>query len=95
MKRAHEKAGNKHSLPVKKKEFEEHLEGIEAFFSYASHSQAKEILWDWLAATVTGRYNKEMGFYERASIITMYEHIVQLVDAAGKLNEHWLASKKK
>jgi hypothetical protein len=68
---------------------------IDELFDFAELNDARELLWEWLKVTVTGTYHKNLGSTERAAIITMYEKMEKLLEAAHVLHEKTNTSKKK
>jgi len=60
---------------------------IAELFDLAHLPQVREILWDWLKATVTGSYPKSLSSKERTAIILLYEKVEKLVEAAHIMHE--------
>ena len=50
-------------------------------FDFAHLPELKNLLWEWLKATVTGSYNKTLSKRERASILLLYEYLQKLLEA--------------
>lgn len=44
--------------------------------------QVREVLWQWFSVTVAGNYNKALTRSQRQDIVTLYEQLVKLVEAA-------------
>jgi len=59
----------------------EHLPGI------------RNLLWDWLKATVIGNYNRELDKRERHIIILTYEKLQRMIEAAHIMNEQYKRAK--
>ncbi len=55
---------------------------IHELFDFADLADTRELLWSWLKITVTGTYHKELSSSERSAIITLYEKMEKLVEAA-------------
>jgi len=55
---------------------------IAELFDFADLADVRELLWGWLKVTVTGTYHKELTASERSAIITLYEKMEKLVEAA-------------
>lgn len=51
-------------------------------FDYAHVPEIKEILLNWLKATVTGNYNQHLTRRERAELVFFFEKMERLVEAA-------------
>lgn len=60
---------------------------IDELFDFADLADARELLWDWLKTTVTGSYHKQLTSTERSALITMFEKIEKLLEAAYVLHE--------
>ncbi|MFZ6024835.1 MAG: hypothetical protein ACOYVG_10345 [Bacteroidota bacterium] len=54
---------------------------IAELFDFAHLPELKQLLWEWLKATVSGSYNKTLSKRERASILLLYEHMEKLIEA--------------
>jgi hypothetical protein len=68
---------------LSEKETENPLLVFYQLFDYASLPHLKEHLWSWLKLTVTAGYHKKYIHYnERDNIITLYEHMEKLIEAA-------------
>lgn len=65
---------------------------IDEIFDFAQLPDAKELLWEWLKATVTGTFHKNLSASERYAIISLYEKLNKLLDATHIL--HTARSKK-
>lgn len=50
----------------------------EQFFDFYSHQGAKEMLWKWFSATVTGGFS-ELSPIEKENIISLYERLNNLL----------------
>lgn len=59
---------------------------IDEFFDFAHLPEVRELLWEWLKVTVTGTYHKELNASERSAILTLYEQLSRLVEAAHILH---------
>jgi hypothetical protein len=55
---------------------------IDDLFDFAHLPDIRELMWEWLKATVTGTYHKELSSSERSAILSLYEHLTRLVEAA-------------
>lgn len=55
---------------------------VDELFDFAAHPELKQLLWTWLKVTVTGTYHKELSSHERSAILSLYEKMEKLVDAA-------------
>jgi hypothetical protein len=56
---------------------------IQQFFEYASLSNCREYLWEWLKVTVSGTFNTGlMEKDQRFDMIYFYENIEKLIEAA-------------
>jgi hypothetical protein len=60
---------------------------IESFFEYATLPQAKDKLWVWLEATVTGSFCKELNCRERCNMVFFYSHVEKLMEAVHIIHE--------
>lgn len=60
---------------------------IHEIFDFADLADIRELLWDWLKTTVTGDYHKQLTATERSTILTMYEKMEKLIEAAYLLQE--------
>ncbi|MEO8172350.1 MAG: hypothetical protein ABI581_04675 [Sediminibacterium sp.] len=60
---------------------------IDELFDFADLQDVRELLWSWLKTTVTGTYHKDLSASERYAIITLYEKIEKLVEAAHVMHE--------
>lgn len=60
---------------------------IHELFDWAHFWQIRPILWDLFKATITGSYSKNFTKKERFDIVTLYEHIEKLIEAAHVINE--------
>ncbi len=54
---------------------------IAELFDFAHLPELKQMLWEWLKATVSGSYNKTLSKRERASILLLYEYMEKLIEA--------------
>ncbi|MEJ7778906.1 MAG: hypothetical protein WKF68_04880 [Daejeonella sp.] len=50
------------------------------FFDFYSHQGAKEMLWKWFSATVSGGFS-ELSAIEKENIIALYERLNTLLEA--------------
>lgn len=60
---------------------------IEELFDFAHLPDVRELLWEWLKATVTGSYHRTLSANEQEAIIILFEKLDKLVEAAHKLHE--------
>lgn len=60
---------------------------IDELFDFAHLPDVQELLWEWLKVTVTGNFHKTLSSSERASIITLYEKLEKLVEAAHVMHK--------
>ncbi len=67
---------------------------IHDLFDWAHFWQIRPILWDLFKATITGSYSKRYTKKERFDIVTLYEHIEKLIEAAHVINEQNKLNKK-
>lgn len=81
-----------HSLT--EKERKNPYQVIDELFDFADLPDARELLWDWLKTTVTGNYHKQLTATERSLIITLYEKIEKLLEAAYLLQENHSNNKR-
>lgn len=51
----------------------------EQFFDFYSHQGAKEMLWKWFSATVSGGFS-ELTAIEKENIIALYERLNNLLE---------------
>ncbi len=61
---------------------------IDELFDFACLPDVRELLWNWLKTTVTGTYHKDLSASERSAIITLYEKMEKLVEAAHVMHEN-------
>jgi hypothetical protein len=61
---------------------------IDELFDFADLPDVRELLWGWLKTTVTGTYHKDLSASERSAIITLYEKMEKLVEAAHVMREN-------
>jgi hypothetical protein len=66
---------------------------IDELFDFAHLPDIRELMWEWLKVTVAGTYHKEMNASERSALLSLYEHLTRLVEAAHVL--HTTARKPK
>jgi hypothetical protein len=59
---------------------------FDELFDFAKLPDARALLWEWLKVTVTGTYHKNLPATDRADIITMYEKMERLLEAAHILH---------
>lgn len=55
---------------------------IDELFDFAHLPDIRELMWEWLKVTVAGTYHKELNSSERSAILSLYEHLTRLVEAA-------------
>lgn len=55
---------------------------IREFFSFAHLPQVRSFLWDWLKTTIAGNFNTALSKRERADLLSFYEQLVKLIEAA-------------
>jgi len=55
---------------------------IDELFDFAHLPDIRELMWEWLKVTVAGTYHKELSSSERSAILSLYEHLTRLVEAA-------------
>ncbi len=60
---------------------------IQELFDFARLPELREMLWEWLKATVTGSYPKKLTYSEREAILVMYEKMETLLLAASMLQQ--------
>jgi hypothetical protein len=60
---------------------------IDELFDFADLHDVRALLWSWLKTTVTGTYHKDLSATERSAIITLYEKLEKLVEAAHVMHE--------
>jgi len=60
---------------------------LQDFFSFGHLPDVRQMLWDWLRATVTGTFPKELDRRERNEILYLYEYLERLIEAAHLINE--------
>ncbi len=60
---------------------------LEELFDFADINDIRALLWEWLKTTVTANYHKELNATERATILTLYEKMEKLVEAAYLINQ--------
>lgn len=58
---------------------------IDELFDFADLDDVRQLLWTWLKVTVTGTYHKELSSSERSAILSLYEKMEKLVEAAHVL----------
>jgi len=68
---------------------------IDDLFDFAHLPDIRELLWDWLKVTVTGTYHKDLSASERSAILTLYEKMNRLVEAAHVIHTRSLKADKK
>lgn len=66
---------------------------IQELFDFARLPELKELLWEWLKATVTGSYPKKLTYSEREAILVLYEKMEKLLVAVSLL-QHTTIPKK-
>ncbi len=60
---------------------------IEELFDFAHLPDVRELLWEWLKVTVTSSYHRTLSSNEQEAIITLFEKLDRLVEAAYRLHE--------
>jgi hypothetical protein len=55
---------------------------IDDLFDFAHLPDIRGLMWEWLKATVAGTYHKELSSSERSAILSLYEHLTRLIEAA-------------
>lgn len=68
--------------PLTQTEIADPQQVIDELFDFAHLPDIRELMWEWLKATVTGTYHKELSSSERSAILSLYEHLTRLVEAA-------------
>ena len=68
---------------------------IDELFDFTHLPDARELLWEWLKATVTCTYHKNLTATERSAILTLYEKMEKLVEAVYVLHEKNLTPKNR
>jgi hypothetical protein len=68
-------------------EIENPMLPVHDFFDRTDLQDARELLWGWLKATVTGNFNKTLNARERALILEFYENTERLIEAAYVLRQ--------
>lgn len=69
-------------LPLTQTEIADPQLVIDDLFDFAHLPDIRELMWEWLKVTVTGTYHKELSSSERSAILSLYEHLTRLVEAA-------------
>lgn len=80
----------KNAAPIRalsKEETKKPMLVIEELFDFADLEDVREMLWTWLKVTVTGTYHKELSASERSAILSLYEKMEKLVEAAHVMKE--------
>lgn len=67
---------------------------IDDLFDFAHLPDIRELMWEWLKVTVAGTYQKELSSSERSAILSLYEHLTRLVEAAHVIHTTELKPKK-
>lgn len=67
---------------------------IYELFDFARLPRIRELLWEFFKTTVIGNYSHDLHRRERELLVTMYEKIEKLVEAAHIINEIQKESKK-
>lgn len=67
---------------------------IYELFDFAHLPRIRELLWEFFKTTVTGNYSHDLHRRERELLVTVYEKIEKLVEAAHIINEKQKQSKK-
>jgi len=71
------------------------LQVIYDLFDFAHLPRIRELLWEFFKTTVIGNYTHDLHRRERELLVTMYERIEKLVEAAHIINEKQKESKKR
>lgn len=76
-------------LPQKltKEEISDPYQVIYELFDFAHLPRVRELLWEFFKTAVTGNYSHELQRRERSLMVTIYERIEKLVEAAHIINE--------
>ncbi|MES2329116.1 MAG: hypothetical protein V4539_05895 [Bacteroidota bacterium] len=61
---------------------------IDELFDFADLQDVRELLWGWLKTTVTGTFHKDLSASERSAILSLYEKMEKLVEAAHMIHEN-------
>lgn len=67
---------------------------IDDLFDFAHLPDIRELMWEWLKVTVAGTYHKELSSSERSAILSLYEQLTRLVEAAHLIHTTELNTKK-
>jgi hypothetical protein len=67
-------------------EFANAQRAFSSFFEYNDLSEAKEQLWLWLEATVTGKFPKDLSRRERSNILEFYRRLENLLEDLHRLH---------
>ena len=67
---------------------------IYELFDFAHLPRIRELLWEFFKTAVTGNYSHDLHRRERELLVTMYEKIEKLVEAAHIINEKQKELKK-
>ena len=65
-----------------KEEVAEPLQAIASFFDFANLLETRELLTLWVEATVTGSFNSNLSFRERAEVFYFYQQVEKLIEVA-------------
>src|SRR5258708_35514561 len=60
---------------------------IHNLFDFGDFSDIKKMFWEFFKATITGTYSKKLRRDERIDIVTLYEYLEKLIEAAHLINE--------
>ena len=60
---------------------------IHDLFDFGEFSDIKQMFWDFFKATITGTYSKKLRRDEQFDIVTLYEYLEKLIEAAHLINE--------
>lgn len=70
-----------------KEEISDPYQVIYDLFDFAHLPRVRELLWEFFKTAVTGNYSHELQRRERSLMVTIYERIEKLVEAAHIINE--------
>lgn len=63
------------------------LQVVHEFFDFSHLPQARELLWKWFTATVTEGFSSSLTYVEKANLVSFYERLEKLVEAAHLLHK--------
>jgi len=67
---------------------------IDELFDFADLEDIRNLLWEWLKATISGGYHKELHRHDKQAILVLYEKLEKLVEASYVLKTAAAAVKK-